>query len=117
MDYFYVGNHSNNVGLNDFFVKFNRKSGKMTYTGFIHQFYSAAKVLDPENTNSSLSNNMGIEVDLSIGYKIAENINVTAGYSQMFGTSTLEALKGGDMDEMSNWAWLMFSFKPVFINK
>jgi hypothetical protein len=48
---------------------------------------------------------------------LAPYASLTAGYSQMFGTETLQKLRGGDYKQTNNWAWLMISFKPVFIKE
>jgi hypothetical protein len=33
----------------------------------------------------------------------------------MFGTESLEFLKGGDADETADWLWLMITIKPKFL--
>jgi len=117
MDYFFVGNHTNYVGLQDIFFKFNYVSGKVTFTAFVHHFSTASEVLDPENAGEVMPKYLGLEGDFSIGYKLAKNVNIAAGYSQMFGTETMELIKGGDMNESSNWGWLMITFTPEFLRK
>jgi hypothetical protein len=62
-----------------------------------------------------MDNALGTEIGLSVNYKLAEKITLAAGYSQMFGTETLQQLKGGDYKAINNWAWLMLTFKPVFL--
>ena len=115
MDYFYVGNHVNNVGLRDLYLRIDHKPGKMTFTGFVHKFNSFAELLDPENPGETMKKNLGFEVDLSAAYDFSNNVNIALGYSQMFGTNTMEVLKGGDMNQTNNWIWLMLSFKPEFL--
>lgn len=56
---------------------------------------------------------MGTEIDFVIGLKLAKDVYFNAGYSQMFATSTMEALKGGSKDATSNWAWTMITIKPT----
>ena len=58
---------------------------------------------------------LGTELDLTMAYKLSKNSNVVLGYSQMFGSETLETLKGGNKDAFNNYAYLMFTFKPVFL--
>jgi hypothetical protein len=55
---------------------------------------------------------LGTELDLTLGYKLANNITLSAGYSKMFATDTMEILKGGDKDADNSWGWIMFTFKP-----
>ena len=40
-----------------------------------------------------------------------------AGYSQMFATETMQVLKGGNYENMNNWAWIQLTFKPTFFSK
>lgn len=118
MDYFYVGNHGNSVGLIDLHVKAKYKLCERADIGIhIHNFSAAADVADPLDPLKALDPGLGMEIDLVSGIKINEFASVKIGYSQMFGTSTLEALRGGSADETNNWAWVMFVFKPsYFIN-
>ena len=37
--------------------------------------------------------------------------------SAMTATESMVALKGGDKDETSNWAYIMVTFKPVFFKQ
>jgi hypothetical protein len=114
MDYFYVGNHVGNVGLTDIYGGLNHAKGDWTFASTIHLFSSAADLyLGAEKQDKYL----GTEVDLSVGYKYSSNVMIQAGYSHMFATDSMEALKGGDKDETQNWAWVMLVFKPNFLNK
>jgi hypothetical protein len=109
MDYFYVGNHANSVGLTDINAVIAYKKNKFLAKIVPHFFSAAADVFDGSN---KMDNNLGTEIDLTIGYKLAKDINISAGYSKMFATDTIEILKGGDSDEDNSWSWIMFTFKP-----
>lgn len=110
MDYFYVGNHINSVGLLDVNLPIKYQKEKLTLQLIPHVFSSAATVVD--SMGNGKDNYLGTEIDFSLGYKIAENIDFQLGYSQMFATETMEVLKGGNKDNTTNWAWAMFVFKP-----
>lgn len=110
MDYFYVGNHGNNVGLNDFLVGTSWKQGKWRAGATVHYFMSNAKIAD------DIDSNLGTELDMSLGYKMNSWIDFSAGYSQMFATTSMEALKGGSKDETNNWAYIMITLKPTFLD-
>lgn len=110
MDYFYVGNHINSVGLLDLNLPLKYHKEKVTIQLVTHLFSSAATVVDM--IGNEMDSNLGTEIDFSFDYKIAENINFEAGYSHMFATNTMEVLKGGNKDNTNNWAWAMFVFKP-----
>ncbi len=110
MDYFYVGNHGNSVGLVDVNANFKYRKDNFFLIVATHIFSSDAIVVNA--ANEEINNNLGTEIDLVFGYKIANNINLQIGYSQMFATKTMEVLKGGNSSATNNWAWVMFVFKP-----
>jgi len=112
MDYFYVGNHSNSVGLEDYYLTLAYASGKSSFSLVPHLFRSNAAVIDVA-TGKSLDKNLGVEIDVVYSYKLSDDAMLHAGYSQMFAHATLAVLKGGDEKVTQNWAWVMLSFKPV----
>ena len=110
MDYFYVGNHQNSVGLLDIYGKFSYTTSKFDFSIMPHVFSSAATVTDPAGNEQD--HYLGTEIDLAAGYKFRKDLSLNFGYSQMFGSGSLEILKGGDKDATQNWAWVMLSFSP-----
>ena len=111
MDYFYVGNHKNTVGLQDVYLKLNYAPNKWNFAVTPHVFMTAADVKYPL-ASDIMDNYLGTEVDITVGYALHKNIGISAGYSQMFGTETLEVLKGGNKDLDNNWAYVMVNFNP-----
>ena len=111
MDYFYVGNHKNTVGLQDVYLKLNYAPNKWNFAVTPHVFMTAADVKNPF-TAYAMDDYLGTEVDITVGYALHKNIGISAGYSQMFGTETLEVLKGGNKDLDNNWAYVMVNFNP-----
>jgi hypothetical protein len=110
MDYFYVGNYINSVGLLDINATVTYKKDKFMATIVPHFFSSAATIVD--SMGDEMSNNLGTEIDIMLGYKLSKDINFQIGYSQMFATESMEVLKGGDKDLTNNWAWAMVTVKP-----
>lgn len=108
MDYFYVG-FGNATGLQDINATFTYKKDKFSAKLIPHLFSAAANVY---NGTDKMDANLGTEIDLTLGYKIAKDITLSAGYSKMLATDTMEVIKGGDKDENNSWAWIMFTFKP-----
>ncbi|MEH6763324.1 MAG: alginate export family protein [Aequorivita antarctica] len=108
MDYFYVGNHINNVGLVDFYgnvkYSFNKKSN---INLALHQFFAAAKIAN------ETSKNLGFELDLVTSHKLSEFVNVQAGYSQFFAQEGIEIIKNNFDGNANNWAWVMLTIDPV----
>ncbi|WP_369048928.1 alginate export family protein [Tenacibaculum sp. UWU-22] len=108
MDYFYVGNHANNVGLLDVYAKANfGLNPKSSLTAAVHNFSAAADI------NSTVSKQLGTEVDLVYGYTFTKEIGINAGYSQMFAAEGMEALKGNTDGNTNNWGWIMVTIKPT----
>lgn len=111
MDYFYVGNHQNSVGLQDAYLKLNYTSNKWQFTLMPHVFNAPNTVLDASNTK--MDSYLGTELDFTASYTIQKDIVASAGYSQMFGSGTLERLKNvTDAANTNNWVWVMVSFSP-----
>jgi hypothetical protein len=110
MDYFYVGNHINSVGLVDVNSTLKYSKNKFSATLMPHIFSSAAPVVN--SLGEELGNALGTEVDLALGYNFTKDIQFQMGYSQMFATESMEVLKGGNKDNTNNWAWVMLTVKP-----
>ncbi|OYX84057.1 MAG: hypothetical protein B7Y83_09440 [Flavobacteriales bacterium 32-34-25] len=116
MDYFYVGNHKNSVGLKDAFLKFAYNVNKWQFALFPHVFNTANTVLDANG--NEMKNYLGTEIDFTFGYSAHKFVNVTGGYSQMFATYTMQRLKDGHVDHVNNWAWVMINVNPqIFSHK
>ncbi len=111
MDYFYVGNHKNSVGLQDVYAKFTFDKNKWQVAIVPHIFNSAADVYDPISLEKQDSY-LGTELDLMATYKADKNFVISGGFSKMFASSTMEYIKGGDKSNDNNWAWVMVSFNP-----
>mgnify|MGYP003624152544 CR=1 FL=1 len=109
MDYFYVNNYANSVGLNDIYATVAYAKDKFSAKVIPHFFSAAANVFDG---TTKMDNYLGTEIDFTIGYKLAKDIVLNAGYSKMYATNTMEILKGGDKNENNSWTWVMFTFKP-----
>ncbi|WP_066225519.1 alginate export family protein [Formosa haliotis] len=112
MDYFYVGNHANSIGLVDIHLSanfaFNETSSLMV------------KILNfkGEQELPSGDSSLGTEVDL-VYSKAFKGFALKLGYSQMFANDGMYELKGVPKDEASdiqNWAWAMLVMKPKFLN-
>ena len=113
MDYFYVGNHNNSVGLIDINMPLSYAKNKFGVKLVPHLFYAAAKMID--NTKE-LDANLGTEIDLSVNYTYSKDISFSGGFSKMFATDSMEFLKGGDTDENNSWAWVMITIKPTLFS-
>ena len=109
MDYFYVGNHANSVGLNDIYVNFGYEKNKFFAKVTPHYFASAASIY---NTGEKQDNYLGTEVDVTIGYKMYDYVTLEGGFSQMFASSSMEVLKAGNKNAGNNWAFISVKINP-----
>lgn len=111
MDYFYVGNHGNSVGLVDVYLNSKvalAKKSKLVLA--VHNFSTAAKL--PVNGQAAL----GTEVDIVFVQKLAKSAILKVGYSQMFANDGMEELKGNSDGNTNVWAWAMLVVKPTIFN-
>jgi hypothetical protein len=111
MDYFYVGNHINSVGLNDVYLKFAYQKEKFGFNGHLHYFASAGKI------SADAKNYLGTEVDLGISYAVQPNAVFSAGWSVMFAGESMEFLKGGDHTASQHWGFIMLAVTPTFFQQ
>ena len=112
MDYFYVGNHANSVGLFDVHVNANFKLGEKSSLLINVLNFSA----DQELADGSKS--LGTEIDLVFSQAF-NGYALKLGYSQLFASDGMNLLKGVSADAAAssqNWAWAMLVIKPKFLN-
>ena len=112
MDYFFVGPANGNVGVMDIYLKTKFKLKKGALMVHAHEFMTGSKQLDAENR--VLSKGMGLELDLVYALKLAPSATWNIGYSQLFGTDTLIAIRPGNQ-KMNSWGWMMLTFKPTLL--
>lgn len=123
MDYFYVGNGHSNAGLFDAYLKTKFKVGdKSALVVHLHNFAATVDVADPTSTTGeNLSSQLGQEIDLVYVVKLSKAVNFKLGYSQLFKTTTMDAIKGvynaTNLSDYNGWAWAMLTFKPTFYSK
>ena len=121
MDYFYVGSYHGQAGggrtsgLIDVHLKTKFKLGQKSNLGAnLHYFASPVKIYQGFGTaGDTYGSTLGTEIDLVYTLVLSKDVKFNLGYSHMFGTETMEAIKGGgDKSAMQNWAWAMIAFKP-----
>ena len=110
MDYFYVGNHINSVGLVDVYANLTYSTETFSVSVMPHMFSSAATITN--SLNNEMDSYLGTEIDATITYKWTKSVSFQAGYSQMFATESMAVLKGGNPHTTNNWAWAMITIKP-----
>lgn len=112
MDYFYVGNHANNVGLNDLYAKVAIDIGdKSKFLTKLHVF----------SANADLANDadkyLGTELDLIFSKTLVKDVVLKVGYSHMFAGDSMSLIKGGvTNDNTNNWGWAQILVSPTIFN-
>ncbi len=114
MDYFYVGNHINNVGLTD--INFTAAYSKNKFSALFkpHYFLAAASLYNQTNIKADPS--LGTELDFTASYKLYEAVVVDAGYAQMLATKSMELLKGGNSSNFNNWFFVAVKINPTIFS-
>jgi hypothetical protein len=112
MDYFYVGNHANTVGLFDVHV-----SANFTFNETSNLLVKALNFRG-EQALASGEKSLGTELDLVYTKKF-KGYSMVLGYSHMFAADGMYELKGvteANASDVQNWAWAMLVVKPKFLN-
>ncbi|MBF6654486.1 alginate export family protein [Flavobacterium columnare] len=109
MDYFYVGNHINTVGLTDFYLNLQYEKDKFSARLSPHYFLSSANIYQ---LGEKKDNYLGTEIDFTASYKLFENITLDGGFSQIFATTSMEIIKGGNKNNGNNWGFLSIKINP-----
>ena len=111
MDYFYASTFANGYapGLMDARIggRF-RASDKVDMELNYHYFSTAVKVQD-------LKKYLGSEVDYQINWSIMKDVKLSAGYSFMRGTKTMDAVKTGNHKSWQDWGWLSLNINPKIL--
>ncbi|MBW6497247.1 MAG: alginate export family protein [Bacteroidales bacterium] len=116
MDYFYVGNHINNVGLINPYITTQYAKDQFLLQGNLHMFFADGVVHEAGNPETKMSAYLGTEIDLILGYNISPNASIRGGYSHLFASETMERIKGGDHTQLQNWMWVMVILKPTLFS-
>lgn len=117
MDLFYVGNFANSVGLTDPYFKLVFNTKKIIAAADAHFFMAGADIRDLHNLTEikAMPAYMGTEVDVTFLYSLADYVSLQAGYSHFLPTASFAAVRGGDINETQNWAYLMLLVRPGMI--
>ncbi|SKB49093.1 Alginate export [Salegentibacter holothuriorum] len=108
MDYFYVGNHANNAGLNDIYAKAILNTGeKSNLLLKVHYFMANAEL------QNNADNYLGTEIDLVYSNNLMKYVKMNIGYSHMLASDSMSLVKGGKpSDNTNNWAWVQLNVNP-----
>lgn len=108
MDYFYASSFVSGVapGLQDIQAGATFKASKKVNMSLnYHYFLIAVEV-------NELDKGLGHEIDYQIDWSIMKDVKLSAGYSFMRGTETMDAVKGGSHKSWQDWAWVSLNINP-----
>ena len=109
MDYFYVGNHQNSVGLIDTAVGFNWRPSKGSVLRLkAHRFMAAAEM--PRNVNSR---DLATELDIVYQKNVSPQMSFWLGASYLSATNGLQTLRHPLSKSRNSWFWAMLQIKPT----
>lgn len=109
MDHFYVATWNNSVGLNDLNFVLAYTKNKFSAKLMPH-FFSAA------GDTGSFDDQLGTEIDVMFGYKIAKDMSCSVGYSHLSGKNALLSLQGGNRESSGSVAYIQFNFSPKLLS-
>lgn len=119
MDYFYASAFTDgwNPGLWDNQIGFSFKPTKPTALSLnYHYFATTTDVAGLDGLD--LSRGLGSEFDLQFDCSLIKDVKLSAGYSVMLGTETMDIIKGGYHDSWQDWGWLSININPtIFCSK
>ncbi len=117
MDMFYIGGrHENSVGLIDYFLRARYDFSQKLWTSLNAHSFNAFS--DVYQDNQRISGNLGLELDLTLGYIINDAVSLQSGYSQFIASESFEILQGvQNAASRQNWAYIMMIYRPTMKNK
>ena len=108
LDYFYESAYINGFtpGLQNAFVGVNYSpNNKFTCSATYHYLATATELHNLDRT-------LGHSIELEAKYKFSKDISLTAGYTQMTGTETMDRLKQGNSSKQARWGWFSLVISP-----
>lgn len=107
MDYFYASAWQGSApGLQDAQLGVSFKaSQKVSMQLNYHYFATAVKVDDAKK-------GLGSEIDYQLDWNVMKDVKLSAGYSIMLGTKSMDIVKGGDHKRWQDWGWVSVNINP-----
>ena len=108
LDYFYESAYVNSFtpGLQDASIGVNAKFVPNLNCGVTYHYLAVATKF------SNLDRTLGHSINLEASYQFSKDISLSAGYTQMMGTETMERLKQGDSSKRARWGWFTLAISP-----
>ncbi len=114
MDYFTnVTLHTRGAGLVNPYLKNSfRLSPDVILDADLHLFMLQNNYV---HEGITIDKYLGTEIDLTLSYTFNDITHFGFGYSVMFGSESMEIIKGGSKDEFAHWAYVVLRIRPKFL--
>ena len=112
MEFFYVRTYVNGFspGLQNAYVGADVTiAGKLTISPYYHYMAMATKL-------KGINMTLGHMIDIGIDYQFNKDIDISAGYSFMAGTETMERLKRASGESRLRWFWVCINITPRLLS-
>ncbi|MDH6358372.1 alginate export family protein [Parabacteroides sp. PF5-9] len=112
MDYFYASSFAAglNPGLWDSYLGLSYKPSSTVGLSLNYHYFRIAS--DVTADNEKISKGLGSEFDLQVDWTIMKDVRLSAGYSVMAGTESMDIVKGGNHKSWQDWGWLSLNINP-----
>ncbi len=105
-----------NAGLINPYIKNSyHLSETTTVSADLHLFFLQNDYPNPL-TGEAIDAYLGAEIDLHMVYRFNPFTQIVLGYSMLFGSESMEYIRGGDSDEWAHWAFVMIRMSPTFLS-
>jgi len=113
MDFFYMSAYTDGFtpGLQNLYFGLDYTPIKNLKINAYYHYLSTATALRFHDRN------LGHELELSASYRFMPDVSLSAGYSYMIGSETMEALKRANDEGRLSWAWLSLNVSPRLFTK
>lgn len=114
MDFFYVSTYVNGFtpGLQNLYVGGTYSPLKGLKLGITYHYMAMATKL------SNMNRTLGHDIDLEASYQIMKDVRLSAGFSFMSGTESMEKLKRATQNSNLRWGWFSLVVNPrIFSTK
>lgn len=113
MDFFFVQSFSDSFspGLQNLYAGASYSPIKGLNLNATYHYLATATKLE------GVGRTLGHDIDIEASYQILKDASVSAGFSYMTGTKSMEKLKRTEADNNLKWAWLSLIVNPRIISK
>lgn len=114
MDYFTnIPVNTSGAGLVNPYLKNRiRLNPRTAFNADLHFFFLQNNYVQ---NNETINKYLGTEIDFTLNYRFNDFTNIIGGFSTMFGSESMEIIKGGSKDEFAYYMYVMMRIRPRFL--